>query len=52
MDEENEKPKQEEGNKEGVPFEIRKGAEYHKPPNRDDDPPSPSPPAKEASDKD
>jgi hypothetical protein len=35
-----------------LPFEIRKGAEYHKPPRRDDAPPPPSPPAKEKSDKD
>ena len=34
------------------PFKIFKGAEYHKPPDTDDNPPTPSPPAKKDSKKD
>lgn len=42
--------------KEEKPLRISKRefkeAEYHKPPDRDDEPPPPLPPAKETSDKD
>lgn len=47
MSEQDKKINGRETKKDEVPFEIKKGAEYHKPPKREDNPPPPSPPAKE-----
>ena len=55
MDEEREKevtPEREEEKTVEVSQRAFKEAEYHKPPDIEDNPPPPSPPAKEASDKD
>lgn len=41
------KPEKEHTPEKYLPFEVKKGAEYHKPPDRDDNPPPPSPPAKD-----
>ncbi len=54
----NDEPKEETppSREDGKPTEVFKRefkeAEYHKPPDTEDNPPPPSPPAKEASDKD
>jgi len=51
MSEEPEKEEKQEKEEE-KPFKIYKEAEYHKPPDRDDNPPSPMPRSDEESDED